>query len=56
MTSPPISRPLAVVLIATMLTLLTACTGTPRNPDMDAARPGVTVYGTVDAGVSRVER
>lgn len=56
MTSTPRLRLLAGSLLAATLVLLAGCTGTPRNPDVDAARPGVTVYGTVDAGVSRTEQ
>ena len=53
MSKTPLMRALAGALMATVLALLSACTNLPRNPDLDAARPGVTVYGTVDAGVSR---
>ncbi|HOB67535.1 MULTISPECIES: hypothetical protein [unclassified Ottowia] len=34
---------------------LTGCGATPRNPDT-AGASGVTVYGTVDAGVGRVRQ
>lgn len=33
---------------------LAGCGATPRNPDTTGATSGVTVYGTVDAGVGRV--
>lgn len=46
-----LNLPVASALLATALALLAGCTELPRNPDA-AARPGVTVYGTVDAGVS----
>ncbi|CAM5778047.1 MAG: hypothetical protein J0I00_05455 [Burkholderiales bacterium] len=44
--------PLAGALLASAFALLAGCTNLPRNPDVDAAQSGVTVYGTVDAGVS----
>ena len=34
---------------------LTGCGATPRNPDT-AGASGVTIYGTVDAGVGRVRQ
>lgn len=47
-----LTLPVAGALLASALALLAGCTELPRNPDA-AARPGVTVYGTVDAGASR---
>ena len=47
-----LTLPMAGALLAAAFALLAGCTELPRNPDVDAARPGVTVYGTVDAGVS----
>ena len=41
---------------AAALGLLGACTGAPRAPDGGATTSGVTVYGTVDAGVSRTDK
>ncbi|MFT3778629.1 MAG: hypothetical protein QM772_10235 [Ottowia sp.] len=35
---------------------LAACAGTPTSSDAASAKPGVTVYGTVDAGVGRTSR
>lgn len=32
---------------------LAGCGAAPRNPDTAGAASGVTVYGTVDAGVGR---
>ncbi len=45
-----------MALAAAALALLGACTGTPRAPDGGSTATGVTVYGTVDAGVSRTQR
>ena len=47
---------LRVALAAAALGLLGACTGAPRAPGGGATASGVTVYGTVDAGVSRTEK
>ena len=47
---------LRAALAAAALGLLGACTGAPRAPDGGATTSGVTVYGTVDAGVSRTEK
>lgn len=46
-----LTLPMAGALLAAAFALLAGCTDLPHNPDA-AARPGVTVYGTVDAGVS----
>lgn len=35
---------------------LAGCAGGAPASDASQARPGVTVYGTVDAGISRTER
>ncbi|MDO5626639.1 MAG: hypothetical protein Q4G71_18365 [Pseudomonadota bacterium] len=50
-------RPLAacIGLLATALTLA-GCGATPHNPDTANASPGITVYGTADAGIGRVRR
>ena len=56
MTKTTFLRPLAGALMASVFTLLAGCTNLPRNADNDAARPGVTVYGTMDGGFSRTER
>ena len=42
-------------LLAAALSLA-GCGATPRNPDTAGATSGVTVYGTVDAGVGRVRQ
>jgi len=47
---------LRAALAAAALGLLGACTGAPRAPDGGATTSGVTVYGTVDAGVSRTDK
>lgn len=38
------------------LLALAGCAGTAPGGDAAQAQPGVTVYGTVDAGVSRSKR
>jgi hypothetical protein len=43
-------------LAGAALAALAGCAGTPRNPEVEAATPGVTVYGTADAGVGRIGR
>lgn len=35
---------------------LSACAGTPTSSDATSAKPGVTVYGTVDGGIGRTAR
>ena len=35
---------------------LAACAGTPTSSDATSAKPGVTVYGTADAGIGRVRK
>ncbi|QTD45558.1 hypothetical protein [Ottowia testudinis] len=42
-------------LLAAALSLA-GCGATPHNPDTAGATSGVTVYGTVDAGVGRVRK
>jgi len=44
-----------ICLLLTALAL-TACAGTATRSDDAAAKPGVTVYGTVDGGIGRVSR
>lgn len=42
-----------VALVAVAALLLTGCGAAPHNPDTAGAATGVTVYGTVDAGIGR---
>ena len=43
-------------LAGAALAALAGCAGTPRNPEVEGTTPGVTVYGTADAGVGRIGR
>lgn len=53
---PRCGHRLAVAGALAWVVVLAGCSGTNvRNPDT-AASPGVTVYGTVDAGVGRTNR
>lgn len=40
----------------TALLALAGCAGTPTTPDAAQSQSGVTVYGTVDAGIGRTSR
>ena len=48
----------ALLTVAALLASLAlgACAGAPATSDAASATPGVTVYGTVDAGVGRNQR
>ena len=50
---PTIRSALAALTLLAAALPLAGCGVTPRNPDTAGAAPGVTVYGTVDAGVGR---
>lgn len=50
------TRWLLVLGAAATLLALAGCAGTPVASDAAQAQPGVTVYGTVDAGISRSKR
>lgn len=50
------TRWLLVLGAAATLLALAGCGATPVASDAAGAQPGVTVYGTVDAGISRSKR
>ncbi len=51
-----IRRLLLAGAIGTALALAGCASGAPSGPDAGATGSGVTVYGTVDAGIGRTAR
>lgn len=55
--APVRNRPLRWLAVLGFMAVLAGCSGVPaHNPDTAGSASGVTVYGTVDAGIGRTKR